>query len=409
MFRARVGVCGSLTHTHTHAPTMSTPPHPPPPNKRPTEDDDEEDERPSRAARTGEYKSAHIGIPRPPSPTTAMSFPTTVTHLLAELLPPDDIETLSQAHGHFWDDLNPETIQKRGGLSCVLIQQDYPRRSIRFLGPRTTEVHVLPRAEEYDCATSDSIQGRGYSFPLRKGWSHTQSLVGRDPEGINEVLEVVGRTCPNLRTIDLGREQPASMWDSESRDHVSYGLRDTVVQTIARGCPQLQKFRVARASLLTNESIVAIAQNCPRLTALGVIGCSLIGDASIVAIARGCPGLTKLDVSECLRIEEKGIVDIATNCPHLTELKMDWCANLSVSALDTVISKCTNLTTLVLPNYVVNRNETLTAIAQGLPSLVYLLFAIEHGSYVTNAAIDALRRARPGVEIHVYDRRWGRR
>ncbi|CAN3376497.1 antagonist of mitotic exit network protein 1 [Diutina rugosa] len=134
-------------------------------------------------------------------------------------------------------------------------------------------------------------------------------------------LQMVGRRCPNLRTLDLRACELIS---------------DSGVYHVATGCRQLRTLNLGRkhkGHLITDTSISAVARHCRHLATVGLAGCH-ITDHSVWELAAHCSdSLQRLSLNNCRLLTDHSVPHILSRphpsfFQHLTVLELSH-TNLS--------------------------------------------------------------------------------
>ncbi|XP_073110721.1 uncharacterized protein [Elaeis guineensis] len=210
-------------------------------------------------------------------------------------------------------------------------------------------------------------------------------------------LEILARTCPNLRTLNLNVHLNLTVV-REFEDLALDDVSDNGLRAVAAGCPRLMNVALRRRKGIGDVGVVALARNARNLsvldlswcdsitneaicairtlsslTVLCLQGCALVTDSglSYLAIGSSSRTLRKLDLSECDQITDAGVCmlsemsclqelslaecgpaitdvgGVAVSAVHsLTRLDFSWLINLSDVTLFAVARNCRNLVKL---------------------------------------------------------------
>ena len=90
----------------------------------------------------------------------------------------------------------------------------------------------------------------------------------------NKAAFAIGRHCPNLESLNLGR---------------CPDIKDAGVMAIAEGCPKLQTVNLAGCKTISERAVCSIADNCKALQMLNVTGCEDVTENGMKELLRGLP------------------------------------------------------------------------------------------------------------------------
>ena len=94
------------------------------------------------------------------------------------------------------------------------------------------------------------------------------------PKMKNKAAFAIGRHCPNLESLNLGR---------------CPDIKDAGVIAIAEGCPKLQTVNLAGCKTISERAVCSIADNCKALQMLNVTGCEDVTENGMKELLRGLP------------------------------------------------------------------------------------------------------------------------
>lgn len=210
-------------------------------------------------------------------------------------------------------------------------------------------------------------------------------------------LEIVARTCPNLRTLNLNAHlKLMAFQELEEEDSESDDVGDDGLHAVAARCPLLMSVTLRRRKGIGDAGVIALAENARNLSfldvswcvgitdeALGAIstlsfltvlslqGCALVTDLGLSYLASGSSSRTlrKLDLSECDQITDAG-VRLLSKMSCLQELNLADCGPAITDAGGVAIAAIWSLRRLDLSWLINISDETLLAVAQNCRNLV---------------------------------------
>ncbi|KAK9159660.1 hypothetical protein Syun_006001 [Stephania yunnanensis] len=160
------------------------------------------------------------------------------------------------------------------------------------------------------------ITGTGF-----RGCSATLSIIEADscmlePEGISEIVSGGG-----LEYLDVSSLSWCRLGDGLGGIGSGFASR-------------LRVLNLRMCHLATNESIIAIAKHCPALQEWSLARCRGISLSGWKAIALHCHKLEVLHVSHCRGFRDDGLQAIREGCKQLSILYMLRCSHVSSLALE---------------------------------------------------------------------------
>lgn len=213
---------------------------------------------------------------------------------------------------------------------------------------------------------------------------------------IDNVMRALGQYCPLLRSIildnsdisDIGLEALVqgcrslvriSLENCTSQNLTQNGIKklgrlpeltsinlkmcvnrvtDSVVQSIAKGCPLLTDINLSDDlsrpySCITDEALEALAQGCPRLSNINVSNCYKITDRGLKAIIQVCP-LKSIEFDFVGEVTEEVAKAIVQSCPDITYFTL--VRGMSDAMLETIEKGCKNLPPFLIKHYRINRD-----------------------------------------------------
>jgi len=169
--------------------------------------------------------------------------------------------------------------------------------------------------EELDITDSD-LDDEG--LKALSGCSRLSSLkIGICMRISDEGLIHIGKSCPELRDIDLYR---------------SGAISDEGVIKIAQGCPMLESINLSYCTEITDLSLGALSK-CAKLNTLEIRGCSSVLSSGLSEIATGCRLLAKLDIKKCFAINDVGMLFLSQFSRSLRQINLSYCSVTDIGLL----------------------------------------------------------------------------
>ena len=137
-----------------------------------------------------------------------------------------------------------------------------------------------------------------------------------------EVLNIIGNTCPNLENLSLvgcmnHGEDSLTALSTENKHRNSF--------IYLKNLKNLVNLNLYRSAVDT-ESIVQILVSCHRLKHLNLGSCINIADFDLImeVISVNCKHIESLDLWRAYSLSNAGLSKIANNCLDLVELDIGW-------------------------------------------------------------------------------------
>jgi len=229
-----------------------------------------------------------------------------------------------------------------------------------------------------------------------------------DDDAGDEAVVAIAESCPLVTEVDLDgctnlTGAAISALGKGCRRVTTFrmcdcAIGDDAIIDLAVGCRNLQVVALYGCSCVTDRAVAAIAANCRGLVDINVSSC-IITDAALTSLARGCASLTCVDFDNCCEITDSAVVTLSAGCPNLANVNLTSCCFLSDAAVLSLCKHSRRLTRLELCNIGNLTDVSVAAIASSLPNLKELHISSCPGR-VSEAAVAALRSARPGARVH---------
>ena len=209
------------------------------------------------------------------------------------------------------------------------------------------------------------------------------------------MLNVVAKSCPGLKTLDLG----------SCPNHPAYQPRSVKVtaaalEAVAKGCRRLENINLSAGfQMITDKNmddqVLPFVKYCPQLSFLDLSECR-IGDRVLQALAIKSRLLKHLDLNGCGKeITNAGILMVAEACRKLKFLNISD-SNCSALALQAGFPE---LRYLDVSSCFMERMDVLTAVMRGCPKLEQLKGDHEEVDADTEATMESLRRKMPQLQL----------
>ena len=124
-------------------------------------------------------------------------------------------------------------------------------------------------------------------------------------------------------------------------------VSDKGVETLVRGCPQLQGLYLSGCKRLTDKSLEHIGRHSKHLAELNLHSCINVGDLGLTYLSQGCTSLRVLDLSMCLKVSS-GVQSVAERCMELRTLNLSSCSKIEDDIIMNLAEKCIHLENLIL-------------------------------------------------------------
>ncbi|KAG1335311.1 F-box/LRR-repeat protein 2 [Cocos nucifera] len=134
-------------------------------------------------------------------------------------------------------------------------------------------------------------------------------------------LEIVARTCPNLRTLNLNVHLNLTV-AREFEDLALDDVSDNGLRAVAAGCQRLMNVTLRRRKGIGDVGVIALAGNARNLSVLDMSWCDSITNEALSAITT-LSSLTVLCLQGCAMVTDLGLSYLAIGSSSRTIRKVD--------------------------------------------------------------------------------------
>ena len=124
-------------------------------------------------------------------------------------------------------------------------------------------------------------------------------------------------------------------------------LTDSCLQYFFRRMTMLESVDISSIEGITDGTIHTLTEFCPRLYSLQARATN-ITDESLISISTLGENLIVLDVDFCIKLTDEGVCAIVERCPNLRIFSILVGVNVLQRSVDTITTSCTNLELLTL-------------------------------------------------------------
>lgn len=227
----------------------------------------------------------------------------------------------------------------------------------------------------------DYLQDTHLSLALKK-LENLKHLAINECIGVaKHTLEVVGRHCKNLKTLELSGDFPSAQ---------------TADMLYLIHLVNLEVLKITYNSKVSNDFLTDLVQHCQQLTTVDITGCSNVNDVGLTAIAtlvrleklivsymhhvtddglKNMCGLKELECRGCL-FSDRGMTTLIESSPQLQLLDLSGCTYIKDTTLEVAKDVCNNRTNNVMLKMIVGGTAILTKKEIGqerLPPLLHIV------------------------------------
>ena len=148
-------------------------------------------------------------------------------------------------------------------------------------------------------------------------------------------------------------------------------ISDESIRTVARRSSQLEYVNLYGCQI-TDAAVKLLAASCPRLKFVSLHG-FLVTDVSLLALGGGpcASSIEHLRLHGC-SVTDASMIVVAERCTNLESLHLHFCSLITDEVILELVNNSSKMTSLVLAGSKKLTDESLKAIALGLPLLVHL-------------------------------------
>mmetsp|Transcript_77956 Transcript_77956/g.152520 ORF Transcript_77956/g.152520 Transcript_77956/m.152520 type:complete len:612 (+) Transcript_77956:34-1869(+) len=134
----------------------------------------------------------------------------------------------------------------------------------------------------------------------------------------------VGALCPRLQSLEF-----------------NYVTVDPVsMVNLASGCPLLQFFNAGRYAA-DDDTLATLGEHCPHLRSFACDRSYGVSDTGVALLAKGCRGLVSVDLTRC-SVRNHGVRQLLMQCRRLQELCLNECENVTSGAFECLVALMKN-------------------------------------------------------------------
>ena len=145
---------------------------------------------------------------------------------------------------------------------------------------------------------------------------------------LNDVLEAITNSCPELRSLDLWRMRNVLeatglllLRRCRNLEELDFGWctlinNNDCLQEVAKHCKNLKKVFLAACREVTSQDVIAFS-NCPLMEQIDLWGSGQISKNSIDILLERCEKLTLVDLTDCPKIRREHVIEWQTKYPNV--------------------------------------------------------------------------------------------